>query len=696
MDLLKHRQVYILLFVFSFLLYGNTLQNKYALDDAIVITENQFVKKGISGISDIFSTELFTGFFKVKKNLVEGGRYRPLSLVSFAIEYEFFGQNPFVSHLVNILLYFLSVVVLYLVLWQFFRQTKYQYLPLLASLLWLAHPIHTEVVANIKGRDEILALLGSLYTVYLVFRYVESKNKKYLIAYPLVFFLALLSKETSITFLAVIPLSLYYFTSSDKKDFLISVSVLLIPTLVFLYIRQQIIGAPAVTGAEIPKELMNDSFLGMSVGQKYATIFFTLILYIKLLFVPYPLTYDYYPYHIHILDFSNLWVVISILFHLFLAVIALKGLKKKSVISYGIWYYAMTFSIVSNLLFSIGAFMNERFIYMPSVAWAIIIAFGIIKLTSFVKEQKTKLIVTYGGIFLFVLPFTILTIQRNPAWANDYILFTTDVKTSFDSAKSTTSAGGKTIEEVDALKKILNTKPINLEQLKKDIETKTDLRASTIAELLKSGNLEQSIIAIEKFNKKSLEKAIEYLNMALKIHPTYSDALLLLGNAHYNYNKDYDATWSAYEKILKSNPRHDLVAKNWTLILNGKLAPEKKIIYHKKILKYNPSLFENTYQVGNLYGQFLHQIDSAIVYLEKAKKINPNDPRVYKDLGVAYGINKNYPKALEMMLHSIQLKPSDYTTLYNIGLTYEALGDSKKAKEYFAKGNAVKEKSKTN
>ena len=694
MDFLKRTYIYILLFIFSFLLYGNSLQNKYALDDAIVITQNQFVKKGVSGISDIFSTELFTGFFKVKKNLVEGGRYRPLSLVTFALEYEFFGKNPFVSHFINILLYALSAIVLYLLMLQIFRKTDYYYLPLLISLLWLAHPLHTEVVANIKGRDEILALLGSLYTVYLVLRYIDSNHKKYLILSSLVFFLALLSKETSITFLAVVPLTLYYFKTTSNKNILISVLVLLIPTIVFLYIRQQIIAAPAVTGVSIPKELMNDSFLGMNISEKYASIFFTLILYIKLLFVPYPLTYDYYPYHIPILDFSNLWVIVSILFHLTLAVIAIKGIKRKSIFSFGILYYAITFSIVSNLLFSIGTFMNERFMYMPSVGWAIVVAYGIVKLSTFIKKQKSGKIYRYSGLALFLIPFTILTIYRNPAWANDYILFTTDVKTSFDSAKSTTSAGGKIIEEVEALEKIIKNKPIDLRQLKKEIDEKTDFREITKKRLLQSGNLEQAIADIKKFDKEELQKAIRYLKMALKIHPTYSDPMLLLGNAYYDYNKDYDAVWSAYEKILKLNPRHDLVASNWTLILKGDLPPEKKIIYHKKLLRYNPNLFENNYQVGNLYGQYLHQLDSAIVYLERARKLNPKDPRVYKDLGVAYGINKQYSKALEMMLHSIQLRPSDYTTLYNIALTYQALGNTEKANEYFAKGNLLKSKEK--
>ncbi len=117
------RNVYFLLLIISFILYGNTLQHQYALDDAIVITENDFVKQGVSGIPDILTTDVFTGFFGVKKNLVEGGRYRPLSLVSFAIEYELFGEEPFVSHLINILLYALSGMLLFsLLLMKYLRK----------------------------------------------------------------------------------------------------------------------------------------------------------------------------------------------------------------------------------------------------------------------------------------------------------------------------------------------------------------------------------------------------------------------------------------------------------------------------------------------------------------------------------------------------------------------------------------------
>ena len=74
-------------------------------------------------------------------------------------------------------------------------------------------------MANIKGRDEILTLLGSLGALYLSFRsYLKKKPLLNILAAGL-FFLALLSKENAITFLAIIPLSYFFFTKVFALSF---------------------------------------------------------------------------------------------------------------------------------------------------------------------------------------------------------------------------------------------------------------------------------------------------------------------------------------------------------------------------------------------------------------------------------------------------------------------------------------------
>ncbi|MFK7931868.1 MAG: tetratricopeptide repeat protein, partial [Saprospiraceae bacterium] len=141
----------------SFLLYANTLTHDYTQDDAIVIYDNEFTTKGIAGIPDILKYDTFRGFFKEagKDQLVAGGRYRPLTLVMFAVEVELFGQRPFIGHLVNILLYGLVGVILYLLLlqlgisadkkarWWADNSTQVYFLAFVTTILFVAHPIHT-------------------------------------------------------------------------------------------------------------------------------------------------------------------------------------------------------------------------------------------------------------------------------------------------------------------------------------------------------------------------------------------------------------------------------------------------------------------------------------------------------------------------------------------------------------------------
>jgi len=76
----------LLLFVVPFLLYAASFNYGFVLDDVIVLSENSFVKEGISGIGDILSNDVFTGYLGGQQDLVEGGRYRPLSLVTFTID----------------------------------------------------------------------------------------------------------------------------------------------------------------------------------------------------------------------------------------------------------------------------------------------------------------------------------------------------------------------------------------------------------------------------------------------------------------------------------------------------------------------------------------------------------------------------------------------------------------------------------
>lgn len=450
----------IIIFITAFVLYFSTWDYKYVLDDKIVITENVFTNKGFAGLGKIFSEESFTGFFQQQKDLVAGSRYRPLSIATFAIEREFFQStlddgygypvkdsagnqlmtgNPAVSHLINALLYALSALLWFMVLLKLIPAKQgvkwYLSVPFAATLLFVVHPLHTEVVANIKGRDEILSLLFSLAALYYALRYIDQRKIMALAAGAFSYFLALLSKENALTFLLVIPVTVWFFRKTDlRKLFRLSIPFLII-TILYIVIRIKAVGF-IIKDVEI-KDIMNNPFYGMSLGDKMATIIYTLGLYIRLLFIPHPLTHDYYPYVIPVMKFTDWRTVVSLLVYILLGIIAAAGWKKKSVLAYSILFFMITLSITSNIVLPVGTFMNERFIYMSSAGFCLALSYLLLdKLPGFAGNKRNIAIRT-GAALLAALAvwYSALTWMRISAWENNYKLYETDVVTSANSTR---------------------------------------------------------------------------------------------------------------------------------------------------------------------------------------------------------------------------------------------------------------------
>ena len=63
---MKKTTKYVFFIILTFILYGNILLHDYALNDVLVITENEYTLRGLEGIDDVFSEEFFNGFFDQK------------------------------------------------------------------------------------------------------------------------------------------------------------------------------------------------------------------------------------------------------------------------------------------------------------------------------------------------------------------------------------------------------------------------------------------------------------------------------------------------------------------------------------------------------------------------------------------------------------------------------------------------------
>ncbi|MBT8218876.1 MAG: tetratricopeptide repeat protein [Bacteroidia bacterium] len=616
------------LFILGFLLYANTLTHDYVMDDAIVITDNMYTQEGFSGIPGILTKDTFFGFFKEegKANLVQGGRYRPFTLIMFALEQAIFGDTPFIGHLINVLLYAFTGVLLYIILLRLMASQKTQVmkylLPLLASLLFVTHPMHTEAVANIKGRDEIMALLGGLGALYYLLRAHDTKALKYTVMAVVAFFIGLMSKENTITFLAIIPLSFVYFTKSDLTKGMKYLGWLLIPTIVFLILRFSVLDVNF--GAE-PMELMNNPFVKIngniyvpfSGGEKLATIIYTLGLYIKLLIFPHPLTHDYYPRHIDIMSFGDWQVILSAVVYIAIAFFAITGIKKKSIWSFTAIYFIATLSIVSNIVFPIGTNMSERFMYMPSVGFCLALAYAILLISQKIRNNNYDKLALIS-VVVIALGYGTKTFVRNFDWKTNDTLFLTDAEVSVNSAKLQNAVGGTLIAQ-----------------------------ASQLAE------------GSEKEAK--LNKAVASLDRALAVHPNYKNAYLLRGNAHNNL-KNFDIAILDYNQALRLDPDYQEAMNN--LIITYK-------------------------QAGRHFGETLGDINKAKQYLMQAVNLAPNDYETNRLLGVTYGVEGNHSLAIQYFRKASELQPNNAQAWANLSKAYFYVGDTQNQNETRSKALAL-------
>lgn len=572
--------------------FGPTLTSEFALDDGLVISENPYTKKGIGGLGDIFTKDAYQWFYEKNSSaqVLSGGRYRPLSIAFFAVVYEFFGLEPSVYHFFNLLIYAATCLLLLILLRDYFFPQK-PILAFLTTLVFAIHPIHTEAVANIKGCDELLSFLLLVLTLLYLFKYIRQKKRVQLTLSLTFYFLALLSKENGITFLAVIHLSLYFFAGHKWiKSFVATLPFLIIAVLYFV-IRVNVVGT--VGGAM--DDVMNNWALYATSGEQFGSSIYVLLKYLGLVFWPHPLSYDYGFQHIPYQDIFSPLVLLSLFVHLSLLIVALRGLKKRKTYSYAILFYLITISIISNLAFNIGATMGERLIYHSSFGFALGFAWLLLAVYKRMDFPAKKQI-GYGFIGLLILISGYKSITRGQDWKNNRNLFLTDVKTVPNSIKANSAAGNELItaytetQDVSHLHQALlyfekarNLYPIGEDEFKRSLYLYNNYLNTGYAHYT-LGNLDEAernwliaksikpfhentisnlqslstkyMLDATEMSRTDLAQSILLYEKSVSLNENNIDAWYNLGGAYYTAGRYTDAR-NAFLKTLEINPRHE-------------------------------------------------------------------------------------------------------------------------------------------
>lgn len=583
---MKQNKVILLVLIgLSILLYSNTINYGYVLDDFSVIKENNVVQKGFEGISTIWKTHYRHGYGYQNATL-----YRPLPLSLFAVQWELSPDNPRLGHICNVLLFTLLGIVIYLFLLKLLGKEK-MLIAFLSTLLFIAHPIHTEVVANIKSVDDIMAMLFVFISLLLFLRTLEKPSLLTTLTSLLFFQLAFFSKESTVTFLVIIPVLLILLKQYTISGAIKKTLPFIIPFVIYMIARFNALGS--LSGDQTIAKIDNLLLTAPNWIIKFATAIKIMGLYLWKLILPHPLMNDYSLNQIQLSSFTDIWVWLSIIAYSSLVFLFFKFIKNTPLISFSIAFYLIGMFLYSNLVFTIGTSFGERLLFIPSLGFCIVVAFlinSLFKNPDMLTLKSATKPLLLSAVIISIYSFK--TIDRNKAWESNFSLYETDVANCPNSARCQYYYGLGLMKERGVIEK-----------------NKQKQRNYYLS-------------------------AINAFNLAVQIYPCYSDALGQKGLAYYRL-KNYNEAEKSYLEALGCNPDNINVMSNLgSLYFNQSRYIDAKDIY-KKVLEKNPNHLDANYNYASTLGT-LGDFNNAIFYFKKAISIRPSEPNYYRMVGLTY------------------------------------------------------------
>jgi tetratricopeptide (TPR) repeat protein len=611
-----------------------TVKNYYNLDDYNIAKNNPDFEQGIKAIPKIFVTQYSSDEDK-------SFGYRPIIRSSFAIEYQFFGKNPGISHLFNVALYLIIVILLFKILRRLLRDYNYL-LPFIITFLFAAHPIHTEVVASLKNRDELFMLLFGLLALGQAIRFADTRKNKHIYWAMGMFFLSALSKPTAAAFFFIIPLSLYFFTDLELKTVvritvLITVIALVAAFGPFLYLPPN---DRTLAMLENPLSV-HGGFLN-----HIAYAGFSLYYYLRLLIFPHPLRY-YYGYNLFPdINLANIRVILAIIVHLALLIYAIVKLRQKNILSFVILVYLTSIVLFTNLLKPVPGIIAERFLLVPSIAFCFALGYFIFRVFFHNPADKklppVKTVAILGITFLIFIPYAAKTIIRDRQWQTEYTLYSTDMPYLYDSFKG------------------------------------NDLYAN---EVMKSVNRELAKpVNVLKFVEPQVKDAISHWKRAIEILPEAGSPYRNLGIVYSRVYKNFDTAVYYFNKTLEREPDDPMTYFNLGMTYEGKKDYIRAIEFLKKSLDLDSTSVNARSRLANIYYR-LGEFKDAVSLNQEIMRMNPKESLPYINMGNYYLFQKDTVNGIKYYEKAVTLgaPPDASQFLYKY---FQMKGDLAKANYY--------------
>ncbi len=636
----------LLIFVIGMIIYSNSFDCTFHLDDFNSIIENEAIRniRDVNAIWNYLNRRFVTYY-------------------SFALNYHFHQLEVFGYHLVNVLIHsgascfvwWLFILILSTPVMRREKISRHKSLIALGgSLLFLTHPIQTQAVTYIVQRLASLAALFYFASLCFYMKARLSKKKRittlFFAGSALMAFLGMFSKETVFTLpFAVLLFELGFFRSGSPKEILKNKKIL--PFIIFPLLFTLIIpilmdfNFSNVFGAA-SSDRLGEPPLTFTVY--LLTQFKVFVTYIRLLFVPIHQNVDYdFPAS---RSFFELPTISSFFLLAAIFITAVWLFPKRKLVSIGIIWFFLTLSVEA--VKPLGNVIFEHRLYLPMFGFSVFFVSMIYHIV-FKRYSKAGLLLMAGLICVT----SFLTYRRNRVWKDEISLWRDAVRKSPDKARPHNNLGivlshkGKAEKAIVEFREALSIYPGYLGARK---------------------NLGTTLRSLGRY-----EEAINEYREVLRVNPNEITAYINLGVALSQIGKNDEAV-REFRNAIRIKPDYAKAYNNLgTVLLNlGKV--EEAISEYRMALRLNPDYTNAYINLGDaLYN--LGKFDDAVKAYRSALRIDPGNAEAYYNQGRAYFRGGNEEEAIIHFKNALKINP--YFRDVHIGLAscYQTMGKASEA-----------------
>jgi tetratricopeptide (TPR) repeat protein len=686
----------IMVLVVGFALFAGTLRSPFTSDDVFIALEIPQLHN-LSNIPRAFYIDLDRpppeGYPVPEGKESRTGLYRPLLVMTYFLDVGLSGENPFGWRLTSLLLHLIAALMVLGVAGQLLGSRLGA---LIAALLFVAHPIHTEAVAMlIGGRSELLSCIFVLAAWWMFLYGDKHKSKRRWaidIGSSILFLFALWSKESAAVLPGILFLSGWALRGHSFKNLVVRLLPHIAVLSLYTITRLLIIGRIAPIGWSF-------IFGDLSALRIFFAIMAIMAMYLRLALVPFPIQHQacYHNLPIHVSGLVGFLCTILVVFLIGVAIRQVfRGRRqgKPSFWAFGLLVFYICLIPVSHLI-PFWVTMAERFEYLPSVAFCLVAGYLAVRAYSFRRW------IPIAAALPVLAAYSYITIDRNADWANPDRLWSKVVACNPDFYGPYGLMGtarlraGQPAEALEYFKQAAEIGPehpsphynmgVAYHQLGRHQEAESAYRkALALAPDYSKAwnNLGMLLVA-----KEDISGAKKCFQQAVKTDPSHPANHVNLGNI-LHMEGNYQEAEKLFRLALRVAPHLTDARFNLArLLVETKRISEAEQLY-RQIIENHPDHAMAHNNLANILRDRT-KLDEAESHYRKALRANPSCDPAHHNLASLLLSTGRAAEALEHFSRALELKPGSIENLVGIAYVHLRRGQYSLAREVAEKAYSV-------